>query len=960
MVNPEVLRAQMPPGFYPFWFWNDRLEAAEIRRQVREMAAKGIKGFYIHSRQGLGQPYLSDAFFEMVATAVDEARAQGLTVHLYDEYPYPTGAAGGEAILGSPHYRATELVQREYTVAGGPLRLELPYGMVLAARAYPLRDGRVDWSTRLDLRSAVGSWLSVDSYLETGLTTYNQKRYFASRPVPLLEGTLPPGEWRIFAAVQAEVTAHKYWGCFLDVLNPAAVREFLRLTDERYAQRLGAAFGEDILSIFTDETFPGWSALLPDQFRARYGYDLCDHLEALRDASYPQALQVRRHLRDLVYDLFTTAFERPLAEKRRALGLAYGGEKPVMRLAQLNFMDLPGCEPGHTKAGAPLDLLQPTVRGNARAVASAAYFYGKAGALDECYHSLGWSGTLQDARLMADGQLLLGIRYLVPHGFFYSTHALRKHDAPPTFFFQMPYWPFFGRLSAHIERVARYFEGTYIDAHILIVEPTWGLPTRADLQAYERLQNWLMAHHYDFLHVDTDILQGGHIQGGAVHIRDVTAPVVIVPPMQYIEEDLRRWLEDFEAQSGRVIYFGAADDPASLAGVLAERVEPSIQLRAEQGTSEGVWAVRRVSAEKTLWFLLNTTARPVDLHIQAERPLREIPLEDGRSPTLAPAGADYRRALAPFESCLLEAGETAPAPPLPHVTVRLDEPVEIELLTPNLLRMAHWQFALLDEAGNAGPSAWVQAAPIANQLAAAGLPFAPRFVQRFGLEPRLELPPLRARYEYTFHNEYHRRVELVMEPGSLAGDWQLWVNRRGPFGLADFSPSQAHVRGSLGMDISAFLEPGINRLRVEVRTERPDGGLLNPLYLAGDFGVDPNPPRLIERPLRGAFEDYRANRLPFFSGALAYRLEFNLPALPSGERAALELQTPTPCSEAMEVSINGGDFAPLLWQPHRVEVSTALLRPGRNQMEVRVHTSLIRAFEGQWFDETQHRYQTIE
>jgi len=28
------------PGFYPFWFWNDRLDDEEIRRQVAEMAAQ--------------------------------------------------------------------------------------------------------------------------------------------------------------------------------------------------------------------------------------------------------------------------------------------------------------------------------------------------------------------------------------------------------------------------------------------------------------------------------------------------------------------------------------------------------------------------------------------------------------------------------------------------------------------------------------------------------------------------------------------------------------------------------------------------------------------------------------------------------------------------------------------------------------------------------------------------------
>ncbi len=59
-----------PPGFYPFWFWNDRLSADEICWQVAEMAAQGIRGFFIHPRQGLQEPYLSDAVFAMVAVVI--------------------------------------------------------------------------------------------------------------------------------------------------------------------------------------------------------------------------------------------------------------------------------------------------------------------------------------------------------------------------------------------------------------------------------------------------------------------------------------------------------------------------------------------------------------------------------------------------------------------------------------------------------------------------------------------------------------------------------------------------------------------------------------------------------------------------------------------------------------------------------------------------------------------------
>lgn len=949
-------------GFYPFWFWNDRLDADEIRWQIREMAAQGVRGFYVHSRQGLEQPYLSEAFFAMLDAAVDEARAQGMIVHLYDEYPYPSGVAGGEVVLGSPEFHATELRQRSYDVPGGALRLALPRGKVLAVRAYPLRDGNVDWQARRDLRGAVGMSLVAPSYMETGLTRYNQKRYFASRPTPVLETVLPEGEWRIFASVQAEVENHKYWYHFVDPLNPEAIQAFLALTHERYAARYSAEFGKTIGSIFTDETHPTWSALLPREFQKTYGYDLLEHLEAFQDRTYPNALQVAADRYALLYRMFVDAYDRPIAEWCRAHNIAYCGEKPSLRLAQLQYMDIPGCEPGHTKAGAALDLLQARIRGNARATASAAYFYGKPGALDECFHSLGWSGTLQDARLMTDAMLLLGIRYMVPHGFFYSTHALRKHDAPPTFFFQAPYWPLYGQLSKRVEAIARHFEGTYIDARVFLVEPAAGLPDHEHLAAYERLQNLLMAYQFDFLHVDTGILQSGVVEGGQVRIRDAAARLVVLPAVPYVEPALAAWLDAFEQKGGRVLRCDVDFDPQQVLAALSAHAQPGLLVR-PAGQAGALWVVRRASAGKRVWLVLNTTAQAAEVEIDAGEAIHEVALDEHLPPALETASARpprYRRVIAPFEGLLLESGSGPDAAALPRLPLRLAGEAGVRLGSPNLLRMARWQFALLDADGVPLETASVGAMPLANQLALSKLRFSPDFVLRFGVEPEMTMPALSVRYTFGFESHFAGPVELVMEPGSLAGDWQVWVNENGPLTEADFAPSAAHVRGSLGAAIGPLLHRGMNLIRVDVRTGRLDGGLINPLYLAGDFGVQLSPLALVDRPASGRFEDYEGNRLPFYAGVLAYTFEIDLRELPAAEQVLFDLQFDGPFAEALELSFNGGGFVPVLWQPRRAAVPAGDLRLGRNQVVARVSTTLIRSFEGQWFDETAHAYRTIE
>ncbi|MCJ7551286.1 MAG: glycoside hydrolase, partial [Anaerolineae bacterium] len=240
----------LPVGFYPFWFWNATLSAEEIRRQIAEMAEKGVRGFFIHSRQGLGQPYLSESFFKMVDAAIGAAEEHDMVVHLYDEYPYPSGIAGGEVVLGNPQFHATQLIQRSYDLAGGPVRLELPRGKILSCIAFPATGGAPDWDHGIDLRSHVGVVLAHDSYNEMGLTQYNRKRYFASEPTPTLETELPEGSYRLLVSVQAEVTHHKYWNHFVDPLNAEAIRHFIELTHERYFARFGDRFGTTIRSIY--------------------------------------------------------------------------------------------------------------------------------------------------------------------------------------------------------------------------------------------------------------------------------------------------------------------------------------------------------------------------------------------------------------------------------------------------------------------------------------------------------------------------------------------------------------------------------------------------------------------------------------------------------------------------------------------------------------------------------------
>ena len=65
--------------------------------------------------------------------------------------------------------------------------------------------------------------------------------------------------------------------------------------------------------------------------------------------------------------------------------------------------------------------------------------------------------------------------------------------------------------------------------------------------------------------------------------------------------------------------------------------------------------MKRVGGGRTLWFALNTGPAALIVALDAGCALREIPLEDGRSPRLVRHGDRYAREVAPFESFMLEA-----------------------------------------------------------------------------------------------------------------------------------------------------------------------------------------------------------------------------------------------------------------------------------------------------------------
>ena len=80
----------------PFWSWNEKLDEAETRRQIRIMDEAGIGGYFMHARGGLATEYMGEEWFENVRASIEEGDRLGMHSWAYDENGWPSGFGGGK------------------------------------------------------------------------------------------------------------------------------------------------------------------------------------------------------------------------------------------------------------------------------------------------------------------------------------------------------------------------------------------------------------------------------------------------------------------------------------------------------------------------------------------------------------------------------------------------------------------------------------------------------------------------------------------------------------------------------------------------------------------------------------------------------------------------------------------------------------------------------------------------
>jgi hypothetical protein len=1047
---------RQPPAEYrplAMWFLNGHLESDEVCRQVAAMAAGGVGSVQVAARTGLETPYLSERWLALVDSIIVDSARHGMQVWLADEYPYPSGASGGEVVLRHPEYRAWQMhAQRVGVHAGAEVRLEHPGSVPLRTCAVPIAGGKARWKDAVDLEAYVGLRQREQVLFQPSQVYLTTRRYLSSGPRPTLAWRVPDTfeEWAVWLIAASEIEDFKFFGAYVDLCSPQATALFLATTYERYFQRLGPARFAQLAGFFVDESHPqNWSWQLPDYFRERNGYDLIECLPALWTDSGPRTSRVRYDYWQTLTELFLHSFHRPVAAWCQRHGVQLSLEVPSTRNVVQRYADVPGIDPGHDKVGVPLDGILarelPSYRGNLSFPGSLAAQTGRQRVLDELFHSVGWSLTLQDMKAMLDRAAARGANLFAFHAFCYTVGGLRKWDAPPSQFDQNPYWPYFALLSAYAGRLAYALSRGQRFAPVALVDPVASVWTHQDagggrdatgrriVESWTALMRELVAAQRPHDTLDPLLLAEASVEGGLLRLGEAGYAVIVLPPVTSLESAAWQKLEEFAASGGTVVACGLLptedsepgsdvanrcasafgegrrgfvhlpEDAAALVRFLDDTLPAHVRVTPAAGEAarrEFLLAQRR-DGDRDLYFLANASMQEhdCDVMVRVRQPggatLTRWDLETGDSQVLASTvdatelqvrlqfgrHGSHLLSVAPREGSHAEAGPVRPeAVPLAvgqsvqrvravELDVDLEGDWTCEPANDNALRLDRFAFTTTPEVAGAEHRARpllarpdaprVEPKPLINvfqDLTGAGQPWpggleAPPI---FGAPPRVRLAlPALAWYAVSFDVEHvPARAALCVETDALSGDWSMWLNGE------SLRPDvfQARRRWDVGnqeAEVTALLRRGINQLLVRVRAAESWDGLLDAVYLLGDFGVRLETdarPTVTRRPSSIRWAERHSLGFPYYAGTLHLSRQVSVP--PTTERYRLRL----PDDELMfagvaELAVNGHALGVRAWAPYAWDLPAAAVRPGPdNELKLSITNTLVELLEGRRYD----------
>jgi len=551
---------------------------------------------------------------------------------------------------------------------------------------------------------------------------------------------------------------------------------------------------------------------------------------------------------------------------------------------------------------------------------------------------------------MLDWLFVLGVNKIVIHGQFYSLDGHRKREAPPSIFWQAPYWPYFRRLSDHIQSTASILKQGRRHCEIAVLYPTAHintmLPDRIEeAEAYRQklgeLCFELLSNQFDFDFVSEDDLLGCKPGRAGFRVGQASYRLLILPEVSMLERAVCTRLKRLASGDRPVLLLGKGPrvledgTPAAL-GIrrtpmarllrcLGERIARPLEL---SGGNEVFCMTRQIGRAR--WhFLFNASP--------TEEYAGEAMVTDGRWLSDAGNGAALLPAARSGEpmltipalgSLLLKEVKTGPTrKPAVEPTDAVLHEWSVQPLAENVLVLQDWRVGS-SERGTRQPLDLPNSYELPEAAKSAGVAW-------FGTTFEIGGMP--------------GQVKLVWDEASITGTYEILVNGQA---IGRIGRERIYDANNLAADITRYLQPG-RRNHVKIKAQREgtrDPKLVEPIRVYGDFAVSSlgdgkRPPRITSAawPMTvtqcGSWTDMG---LPHYSGTVTYKAVVPLPDL-RPRRAELRFGR---VAEVARVAVNGEDCGVIAWPPWVCDVSKAV-QAGKNEVVVEVANTSMNFIEGQ-------------
>lgn len=500
--------------YHPFvrWWWNgDKVEAAELKRELHLLKDAGIGGVEINpiafpdGVNDLGKkslPWLSDKWIDMLQVTFDEAKSLGMTCDLLVGSGWPFGA---EFLKGDER---ADIVVNYSEKLDGPIDYEVS------------EDGLFSTATPAISSPFIGRTMQLLSLQLVPEPFDNLNQVIDLMNTKTEDGSyrfkVPDGKYVLFALIKVhgflEVIngAPGATGPVLNHFNKNAVRKYLNNMSDKIQDKIGP-LSKNIRSMFCDSMElegSNWTADMVEQFKKRRGYDLIPYLPYIlfkigsmgnvsdytpkvkMSAAMENAIQRVRYdfeytKAELLGERFSATYQewcRGLNVKSRAQ--AYGrGFFPLEN--SLNY-DIPECESWtmtwlHHQLGEEMSE-QDYRRGRAytmvnKYVSSAAHLTGKR--LVSCEEMTNtytvFNMTLELLKIGGDQTAISGVTHSVFHGFNYSPNKEAKFPGwmryGAYYSERNNWWPYFHYYTEYKGRLATALQHATMYADIALLYP---------------------------------------------------------------------------------------------------------------------------------------------------------------------------------------------------------------------------------------------------------------------------------------------------------------------------------------------------------------------------------------------------------------------------------------------------------------------------------------------------------